>query len=783
VRCQSVVRLHFDHSNGDLQAPFLVNLYWCIFGVAGLSGMKRTRIVWWSLALLFLYAAESRAAEPRRVLMLHAFNYTFPATTLIADAARKRLLESSPQPLEIDADFLDLARNTDAEYESRIAMFLRTKYGKRTPDVVITLGSAALPFIVRHRDDIAPNVPVVFTSVSPQTHNALRLPANITGIISEFNLDKTLALAERLQPEASRLFVIAGSGEVDRRWQSVARRTIEDRERKFEVTFLFDRSHAKLMEEVENIPRDAIVLYLTFFADNGGNAFVPAEVARSLAAVSPAPLYAPYDTYIGNGIVGGFVETFESVGVRAADMTLQILAGKDPATIAPQTNPGQAYRVDYRAMVGWKLQESNLPPHTAVLFKETSIWSEHPGIVSATILIVALQTIVVAALLIQRRRRLRAENLLKESDERMTFAAAAANIGLWQFDQHRNELWATEHCRTLFGLARNARLSRDAFLAAVHPDDLQNATQSLQGSLQPEQSAISDVRIVLPDGDVRWVRMRARSRSEGGGRPGHLGGIFIDITEQKSAEAEIALQRLEVEHLMRVSVLGELSGSIAHEVNQPLTAILSNAQAALHLLAKESPDLVEIRDALEEIVHEDNRAGEVIHRLRGLLKKGERKAENVNVNDLVRSTMRLLNSEMIGRDINVSLDLEDSVFLTRGDSVQLQQVLLNLIMNAMDAMASTPMAQRFILVTTRGARTEMVDVCVKDRGHGIRPKANGRVFEPFYTTKEHGLGLGLTLCSTIVKAHQGRLALVNDEAGGAIAVFSLPIQQPEIGNA
>jgi PAS domain S-box-containing protein len=273
----------------------------------------------------------------------------------------------------------------------------------------------------------------------------------------------------------------------------------------------------------------------------------------------------------------------------------------------------------------------------------------------------------------------------------MTFAAAAANIGLWQFDRHRNELWATEHCRALFGLARDAPLTRDAFLSVVHPDDLQTANQSLQRSLEPEQSAISDVRIVLPGEQVRWVRMRARSPAEAGGKPGHLGGIFIDITEQKSAEAEVALQRLEVEHLMRVSVLGELSGSIAHEVNQPLTAILSNAQAALHLLAKDSPDLVEIRDALEEIVHEDNRAGEVIHRLRGLLKKGERRAEKVNINDLVRSTISLLNSELIGRNVNVRLDLEDRVFLTLGDSVQLQQVLLNLVMNAMDAMASTPM--------------------------------------------------------------------------------------------
>jgi C4-dicarboxylate-specific signal transduction histidine kinase len=236
-----------------------------------------------------------------------------------------------------------------------------------------------------------------------------------------------------------------------------------------------------------------------------------------------------------------------------------------------------------------------------------------------------------------------------------------------------------------------------------------------------------------------------------------------------------------LERLMRVSVLGELSGSIAHEVNQPLTAILSNAQAALHLLAQKSPDLVEVRDALEEIVNEDNRAGEIIHRLRDLLKKGERKVENVNINDLVRSTISLLNSELVGRDINVRLDLGNSAFLVRGDPVQLQQVLLNLVMNAMDAMASTPMAWRLILISTRWAHNGMVDILVQDSGHGIRPKENGHLFEPFYTTKDHGLGLAI--CSTIIRAHQGKLTLVNDQRGGAIAGFSLPIQEPAIGTA
>ena len=740
--------------------------------------MTRTRIAGWSIALLFLLAAEARAAERARVLMLHAFNYSFPATSVIAEAARKRLVEHS-KSIDIDAEFLDLARNTDDAHSLRMATYIRDKYGKDPPDLVITLGSNALPFVVKHRD-ILPSVPVVFASISPQTYAALRPPPEITGVITAFDLEKTLTLAERLQPEARRLFVIAGSGETDRRWQPIARKMIEDRGGKFQTTFLFELPYSELVAEVSKVPNDAIVILLTVFADGEGKTFVPAQVAADLSALSPAPIYGPYDTFIGNGAVGGFVETFESIGVAAAEMAIEIMNGADPATLAPRTNPAQHYRVNYQAMRRWNLNEKDLPPDTVVLFKKPTIWDEYRGIVLAALSVVGLQSAFLVALLIQRRRRQRAEELLKESDERMTFAAAAANIGLWQFDRDTDELWVTEHGRVLFGLPSDAPLTREAFLAAVHPDDLETASRSLRKSFRTERSMASDVRIVLPSGETRWIRMRARSYAESKGEPKQLGGIFVDITDQKSAEAETALQRMEIEHLMRVSVLGELSGSIAHEVNQPLTAILSNAQAALHLLGQEPPDLAEIRDALEDIVHEDNRAGEVIHRLHGLLKKGERKMESVNVNDLVRSTVKLLHSELIGRDISLRLDLDHGSSLTRGDSVQLQQVLLNLVMNAMDAMASTPIAQRSILISTREAKTGMVDVLVKDRGHGIRPKENGRLFEPFYTTKAHGLGLGLALCSTIIEAHQGKLTLVNGEDSGAIAGLSLPAQQPAV---
>lgn len=241
-------------------------------------------------------------------------------------------------------------------------------------------------------------------------------------------------------------------------------------------------------------------------------------------------------------------------------------------------------------------------------------------------------------------------------------------------------------------------------------------------------------------------------------------GISTDITRHKRAELELQQQRDELAHLARVMTLGELSGSLAHELNQPLAIILTNAQAAQRLLAQQPPDLAEARDILADIVSEDERAGEVIRRLRALLKPGQLQLVPLSVVDLLQDVLRIARSDLIARGIVVHTPPGESVPQVLGDRIQLEQVILNLILNAGDAMVTNPPSDRHLTIGT-AHRDGAVRISVSDTGCGLPPDAE-RVFKPFYTTKKSGLGLGLTICRSIATAHNGRLWAEPNVAAG-----------------
>jgi len=250
----------------------------------------------------------------------------------------------------------------------------------------------------------------------------------------------------------------------------------------------------------------------------------------------------------------------------------------------------------------------------------------------------------------------------------------------------------------------------------------------------------------------------------------------VDITERRRAEHEIVAQRRQLAHLGRVAVVGEMSGALAHELNQPLTAILANARAAQRMLVRDRVDVTELRAILDDIVADDLRAGAVIHRVRALIRKGDVGPQQVVANEIVSEVLELTHSDLIQREVRVATRLAASLPAVPGDRVQLQQVVLNLIVNACDAMADNPPSERTLSISTFDEGMA-VRVSVSDRGTGIAGDSVDAVFEPFVTSKEHGVGLGLAICRSIVNAHGGRMWAVNNPDRGATFHLLLPQAQ------
>jgi signal transduction histidine kinase len=375
-----------------------------------------------------------------------------------------------------------------------------------------------------------------------------------------------------------------------------------------------------------------------------------------------------------------------------------------------------------------------------------------------------------------------AEQAVRHREEQITFAATNANIGFWQLDLTTDKLWLSDHCLAMLGLPAQNQPSRESILEVLHPEDRGAVAQSMRNAAHDGHLVLNEFRCVTPGGATKWFLARSQPELNDGKAAVRLSGFFADITAQKALEEEAELKRKEVTHLVRISTLGELSGAIAHELHQPLTAILSNAQAAQEILNQSPPNLDEVRAILDDIVLEDARAGEVIERLRRLMRKSESKRESVNINVLVEATLTLLRSEMIQRRVRVETDLAEALPAIVGDPIQLQQVLLNLIMNAGEAMSATPPEQRVITITTQPMDAG-IKATIADCGPGFSAEAKQRVFEPFFTTKERGLGLGLSICSAIVASHGGKLHFANRSASGAAAILRLPQQPRQFGVA
>ncbi len=308
--------------------------------------------------------------------------------------------------------------------------------------------------------------------------------------------------------------------------------------------------------------------------------------------------------------------------------------------------------------------------------------------------------------------------------------------------------------------------------AARGEPDAAEALAGIEAVLSGSRSGFAfEYSSITPAGEL-WVAMSVvpLSRPEGGAVVSRT-----DITERKRAEMEAERARQELAHFTRVSTMGELTASLAHELRQPLAGILTNAQAAQRFLAVTPPDLDEVRDILADIVKNDRRAAQVIQRLRDLLRRGDSEMRPFDLNDLIRDVVKLLASDTIIRGVTVDLALDAEAAVVSADPVQLQQVVLNLLLNAMEAMAPCSREKRVLVIRTGNVEPLSVQVSVDDAGPGLSPGAEDLIFEPFYTTKPHGMGMGLAIARSIIELHRGVISAANNPTGGATLRFSLPV--------
>ena len=723
------------------------------------------------LAALLAFAPHARAAqsEQPRVLVVFSHDRLLPANVKYEEGMREGLEPVGTQArVALFGEFLDSIRFPGEAREAMMARYLADRYQAHPPQVVVALGPQALDFLLKNRASLFQGIPLVFGGID---HAALARTAGLpgtAGLPMDLSVGPTLDALLQLRPATRQLIVISGDSTFDRDWHRVALPQCERFADRLKITSWNALPFADLKQRLATLPPDAAVLYLSYLRSPDGTTMTGAEAATEIAAASTVPVVGPYATYLGTGVLGGCVTRFEDDGRNLGQVIRHLLSGTpvDEIGILPPTRP--RLMLDARQLDRWHIPSARLPAGAELLFREPSLWQAHRTEVIAGSTVLALQTFLIAGLLTARARRRRAEKELRQSEERFSgvFHGSPTAIAIIRRNDGRivdvNPGW-----ERLFELPRAAALGRspvDLGLIASHQPD-QRYRQFLDAGLSLRSL---EQEIHTPAGSRRWIRMSTEPITLGG-EP-CLIAMAGDITEQREVESA----RQSLAHATRLASLGELTASIAHEVNQPLGAILSNAEAAEMLLASPDPPLGEIRQILADIRRDDLLASEVIKQVRALVAKHQVTLLPLDLHQLLANVRRLTGHEARSRGVTLVEDLAPELPPSFGDPVQIEQLLVNLLLNAMDAMKDSPLARRTITVRTRSLDGSAVELAVEDGGHGIPPDQLERIFDSFHTTKPDGMGLGLALSRSIAEAHGGRLTAANLPAGGAVFRLVLP---------
>jgi signal transduction histidine kinase/ABC-type uncharacterized transport system substrate-binding protein len=728
------------------------------------------------LALLFAGAPAARAYE---IVLLYGLDQRVPGYVTIVEAIEAEIDGATDlEPVEIYPEFLDELHFPEEADQQVFAEYLHGKYAGDSIDAVVAVSSGAVAFLASHRDSVFSGVPMVFSALDTSPYTA-DVPPQASAVIVPFEPLKTIELARRLQPRLENVFVVDDTSERSAARREALHKSLAGLGAGLRVNYLEGLTLDDLLEHAGRLPPSSMILYDALFKDGAGRTLDATDVAQQLADSANAPVYGMYAAYVGRGIVGGYLSPFERIGNELGRQVLHVLRGD--ASNPAATKLTASYVVDARAMSRWRLEQARLPVATDQRFGSPSIWKLYQGWIITLLVLVALQFALIVALLIQSISRRKDRLALTEAMHRFRLARIAGQVGFWQWDPGSDRIAVEPELREFLGHDAAAGGPID-WRAHVYGKDLPTVLKAARNHLRGRTAYFEVQHRVLDRGnELRWFLSRGQVLRDRDNRPIRMVGTAIDITDRKRSEderarvqAELQEQRVELAHLGRAAAAGALSGALAHELKQPLSAILSNAQAGQKYLAKRDLDRAEVAAILLDIESDGRRAGDVIYHLRNLLHRGDEHYEAVHLDAVVDDVLHLVHSDLVVRNVRVVLGPMAALPALLADRVQLQQVVLNLLNNAADAMSNVEPRDRKIVI---GATLEddRVHVTVADSGTGFGSDNPDRIFKPFVTTKRHGLGLGLSISRSIVETHGGRIWAENNANGGATLHLELPI--------
>jgi len=722
------------------------------------------------IALFFpgFRAGADSEADPLRILQIFSNNRLLPANLEIDAGMREELAaELKDGTVELHTFYLDAIRFPKSSDKEDAALFLQARYAKKPPDVIVTIGPQAAEFRLEYQATLFPRATWLIGACMRPTLQNLGEPATFTARPMELSLTPLLEKLPEMIPDLRRLIVVTGASDFDRRWEEQARSESSSLPEKIEVQYEAGVPIESLLEAVQTAPPGSAILYLSYFETPDAQSRFPRDVAVLLAEKASAPIFGPYDTYLGTGIVGGAVHRFRDLGCDLAQLALR-MESESPEGILDSLPP--RFLFDHQQLERWRIAERLLPADHEILFRPPSLWEAHRNSVLIGSGILALQAALIGGLLVARSRQKKVERQLRQSERRFA--------GIFRSSPNAISL-----VRQSDGLILDVNPAWEKLTEFPHRDAVGHSPIDLGLLEDTDQEALMrfldsgrrlrefEQSIQTRTGRQRFIRLTCEPMQLNG-EPSYF-IMAKDTTDQRVLEGA----REELAHQSRLAMLGELSAAIAHEINQPLAAIQSNADAMEMLMQRETQgDLAELREILVDIKRDNQRAGSVIRKVRQLVQHREFERHPTQLAKLIGETLRLLAYESDRRGVSIAVKLPDALPLVRVDSVQIEQVLLNLVVNALEALEKSAVDDRDVIISAR-AVPGFCEVMVEDSGPGIASDQIDSIFDSFVTTKPDGMGLGLGLSRSVIQAHGGRIAAENRPEGGARFRFTLPSEE------